>query len=98
MLTVFVGDAFFYFVVSEKYFIFVKANARFWNFITNQIYFEKMTRQQLIDNHRFEETLIKKMLPFYVNDEDALNTLLDRLNVIKKQIEDWEKEIQNDKK
>lgn len=57
-----------------------------------------MTKQQLIDNHRFEETLIKKMLPFYVNDEDTLNTLLDRLNVIKKQIEDWEKEIQNDKK
>ena len=56
-----------------------------------------MTRQHLIDNHRFEETLIKKMLPFYVNDEDTLNTLLDRLNVIKKQIEDWEKEIQNDK-
>ena len=57
-----------------------------------------MTKQQLIDNHHFEETLIKKMLPFYVNDEDTLNTLLDRLNVIKKQIEDWEKEIQNDKK
>ena len=75
----------------------MKANARYCKFITHQIYFGKMTRQHLIDNHRFEETLIKKMLPFYVNDEDTLNTLLDRLNVIKKQIEDWEKEIQNDK-
>ena len=56
-----------------------------------------MTKQQLIDNHRFEETLIKRMLPFYVNDEETLNTLLDRLNVIKKQIKKWEKEIKNDK-
>ena len=56
-----------------------------------------MTKQQLVKNHRYEESLIKMLLPYYVNDEDTLNTLLDRLNLINKQIVEWEQEIENDK-
>jgi hypothetical protein len=57
-----------------------------------------MTKQELIERHRVEEEMLISMLPFYSEDEETLNLLLDRLNAIKKLIETWEKEIDNEEK
>jgi hypothetical protein len=56
-----------------------------------------MDRHQLLQNLLFERTLITEMLPLYENDEEATNTLLDRLNEIKRLVEILEIELTNDK-
>jgi hypothetical protein len=44
-----------------------------------------------------ELDMIKTMLAFYVNDQDATDLLLDRMNEIKRFIAEIDKELTNDK-
>ncbi len=57
----------------------------------------KMDKHQLRLNLLFEKNLISEMLPLYESDEEATNLLLDRLNEIKRLIEEIESEFNNDK-
>ena len=41
--------------------------------------------------------MLKTMLPFYINDEDATDTMLDRINEIKRFIAEIDKELNNEK-
>ena len=56
-----------------------------------------MDKHQLRLNLLFEKNLISEMLPLYESDEEAMNLLLDRLNEIKRLIEEIESEFNDDK-
>jgi hypothetical protein len=55
-----------------------------------------MDKRELKLRFLLELDMLKTMLPFYMNDEDATNVMLDRINEIKRFIAEIDKELNNE--
>jgi hypothetical protein len=55
-----------------------------------------MDKRELKLRFLLELDMLKTMLPFYINDEDATNLMLDRINEIKRFIAEIDKELNNE--
>jgi hypothetical protein len=55
-----------------------------------------MDKRELKLRFLLELDMLKTMLPFYMNDEDATNVMLDRMNEIKRFIAEIDKELNNE--
>jgi hypothetical protein len=55
-----------------------------------------MDKRELKLRFLLELDMLKTMLPFYINDEDATNVMLDRINEIKRFIAEIDKELNNE--
>ena len=55
-----------------------------------------MDIKELRQRFLMEAEMLKIMLPFYVEDEDTTNTILDRILEIKRFIEDLDRELDNE--
>ena len=55
-----------------------------------------MDIKELRQRFLMEAEMLKIMLPFYVEDEDTTNTILDRILEIKRFIEELDKELDNE--
>ena len=55
-----------------------------------------MDKQELKLRFIIELNMLKTMLPFYINDEEATDTMLDRINEIKRFVAEIDKELDNE--
>jgi hypothetical protein len=55
-----------------------------------------MDKRELKLRFLLELDMLKTMLPFYIDDEDATNLMLDRINEIKRFIAEIDKELNNE--
>ena len=56
-----------------------------------------MDKQELRLRFIIELNMLKTMPPFYINDEEATDTILDRINEIKRFVAEIDKELDNEK-
>ena len=57
-----------------------------------------MDKKELRQRFIIELDMLKTMLPFYIDDEETTNTMLDRIIEIKRFVAEIDKELDNEKK